>query len=373
MKYPAIIIFAALLALSAGACQQPTGAAGEGESPEDEALVVLTDAQIQLAGIVLGRPDTVAMEAFLECAGLADLPPTQVYSVHSPVMGFVQQVRHYPSQHVRKGELLTAITHPELMRLQRSFLESIARLSFLERQQERASELAQADAASRKAAEQARADYEVEKASYEGLKMELKWMGVDVTEVEKSKKAQESIRIYAPSQGYITRMEVNPGKLMEPNALMYEISDNRHLHLELQVYAKDLPLIHLGQPVLAELPGSGKPLAGEVFLIGKAIDPVTKTVNIHVHFEEEPLDLAIGTYLSARIRTQAERLLAVPEGAVVRSEDLAFVYVQENGGFSKQLVTLGRTENGWAAIDGLHLRDGQLMVLEGAYYLHQEE
>lgn len=374
MKYPVIASIAALLALSFSACHQQAGAEeGNTAGEESETLIALSAEQMQLAGIELGRPDTLAMEAFIECAGFTDLPPTQVYSVHSPVMGFVQQVRHYPGQYVRQGELLTSISHPELMRLQRSFLESAARLTFLQRQQERSSELAQADAASPKAAEQAQADYEVEKASFEGLKMELKWMGINVEEVVRSKKAQEIIRIYAPAKGYITKMEINPGKLVEPNALMYELADNSHQHLELQVYAKDLARIREGQAVLAYLPGSDKPLAGKVFLIGKTIDANTKTANIHVHFDQEPLGLAIGTYLSARILTKADEMLAVPESAIVRSDGLAFVFVKENDGFRKQLITVGRTEGGYVAIEGLKLAEGQQMVLKGAYYLNQGE
>ncbi|MCB9299417.1 MAG: efflux RND transporter periplasmic adaptor subunit [Lewinellaceae bacterium] len=373
MKYSSLLGIL-LLMFSFNACNKgPENVEETTIAKTGEESIALSDEQIQFAGIELGKPTNRSVANYVECTGFIDVPPANLRSVHSPVMGFVQMVRHLPGEYVRKGELLTSIAHPELVRLQRNFLESASRQAFLKRDMERKMELEQADASSRKAYEQALTEYEVEKAHYNGLKSELKLIGINAEEVENTGQVQESIRLYAPVNGYITKMEVNPGKLVEPNALLYELVDNSHLHLELQVYAKDLAHIKEGQTVMAQLPGSEQYLKGEVHLIGKAMDMENKTVSIHAHLDEEPQGLAIGTYLQASIRTDAAEVATVPESAIVRSGNQSYVFVKESDGFKKRLVQTGRTEGGFVEVQGLELSEGQQIALKGAYYINGTE
>lgn len=374
MKYSSLPAIFILLSFGLSACHTASEETVEkAESTEAAAAVALTEEQMQLAGIELGRPSTRSIANYVECTGFIDAPPSNLHSVHSPVMGFVQMVKHLPGEHIRQGELLTSLAHPELIRLQREFLESASRLAFLKLDKDRKDGLAEADAASRRAYEQATADYEVERARYNGLKAELNLIGIKADEVEKTGLVQESIRIYAPVSGFITKMNANPGKLVEPNALLYEVVDKSHLHLELQVYAKGLPHIREGQTVLAKAPGSELELKGKVHLIGKAMDMDNKTVNVHVHLDEEPTGLAIGTYLQARIRTDAAEAQVVPESAIVRSGGQAFVFVKESDGFRKRAVEAGRSEEGYVEVIGLELAEGQQIALKGAYYINGVE
>ncbi|MCB0570717.1 MAG: efflux RND transporter periplasmic adaptor subunit [Phaeodactylibacter sp.] len=373
MKYNSLLGILLIFGLAACHTAGEEAAAEASETEGAEATIALSDEQIRLAGIELGLPSARSVANYVECSGLIDVPPSNLRSVHSPVMGFVQQVKHLPGEYVRRGELLTALAHPELIRLQRTFLESAGRLAFLKLDKDRKSELAAADAASRKAYEQAVSDYEVEKAHSEGLKAELKLIGINTDELEKTGQIQESIRLYAPVNGYITKMQANPGKLVEPNELLYELVDNSHLHLELQVYAKDLAYIKEGQVVLAQVPGTEEVMKGEVHLIGKAIDPENKTVGLHVHLDQEPQGLAIGTYLQARIRVDAAEVQAVPEEAVVRNGGQAFVFIKDSSGFKKHPVEVGRTEDGFVEVRGLDLAEGQQLALKGAYYINGME
>ncbi len=348
-----------------------------GQEPEETAVltasraqVTLTPEQLELAGVRLGLPEERVLSNYVECAGVVEVPPGNLASVYSPVNGFVQQVRHLPGQYVRKGELLTTITHPDLVRLQRQFLESTSQLSALERDYERKKTLADAEAASQRALEQARSAYDLERARYRGLKAELDLIGIDTGKLEEAGEIQSTLAIVAPVSGYINIVAVNTGKLITPQELLYEIVDNRHVHLELQVYAKDLGKIHEGQAITATMPGGEQELRAEVHLIGKMIDPETITALVHGHFLKEPVEATPGTYMHAHIYLDEQTMTAVPAGAVVREGEDAFVFVEMGKGFDKVPVQLGRQDGDYVAIHGLSLDEGQRIVLEGAYYIN---
>ncbi|MCB9290985.1 MAG: efflux RND transporter periplasmic adaptor subunit [Lewinellaceae bacterium] len=376
MKYIKIGSLAAILSLLMAACHQQSGEANvtDGAKEESEtAEVYLTPEQMELSEIVLGQPSLREIASYVECSGMIDVPPSNIRSVHSPVTGFVQGVKHLPGEYVRRGDLLATIAHPELIRQQRDFLESASKVAFLKKDLERKKELADADAASRKAYEQALSDYSVEEAHYNGLKAELELIGINTQALEESRQVQSSIRIYTPASGYLTKVNVNSGKLVEPNMLLFEVIDNSHVHLELQVFAKDLGLLRKGQKVIATIPGSDEELHGEVHLINKAIDLEKKTANVHVHLDEEPQGLAIGTFLYARIRTDSRQVSAIPEEALVRSGDRSFIFIREGERFRKVEVEAGQADEGFVEIKELNLREGQQIALKGAYYINGTE
>ena len=365
-----------MLSLVTGACHQSAepAAAEEAAMERSEASIVqLSPEQMELSDILLGEPSIREIASYVECSGRIDVPPSNIRSVHSPVMGFVQQVKHLPGEYVRRGDLLISIAHPELIRQQRSFLESASKIAFMKKDMERKKELADADASSQKTYEQTQSDYYVEEAHYKGLKAELELIGVNTKALEEGREVQSSIRIYTPVNGYMTQVNANPGKLVEPNMLLFEIVDNSHIHLELQVFAKDLGLLREGQKVVASIPGSDEELHGKVHLINKAIDLEKKTANVHVHLDKDPKGLAIGTFLYARIRTDSRQVTAVPEAAIVRSGDRSFVFVQDGEGFRKVEVATGRTDDGFVEIRELNLREGQQIALKGAYYINGTE
>lgn len=330
----------------------------------------LSAEQIDLAGIELGKPEKRTLAGSFGCTGKVDVPPQSLASVYAPVSGFVQSVKHLPGEYVRKGELLTVLQHPDLIKTQREFLECRSRLAFLEKEFERKKILAETDATSKRAYEQATAELELEKARYKGLKAELQLIGIDTAKLEAGGDIQSTIALTSPINGYIATVMVNKGKLVSPNDLLYEIVDDTHIHLELEIFAKDIHKLREGQRVEARLPGTSQVFPAEVHLIGKIIDPATRTIKVHSHFEKEPLPLTPGTYMQARVFTRETPVWTVQETAIVRQGDAAYVFVQTETGFKKVPVTTGLAEDGYVELLEMADLENRKIVLKGAYYLN---
>lgn len=374
MKY---FFFIVLITGGLMACDNsanPAEAAGTPKSESAEtAYIHLTEAQMQQAGIQTGQPEQREIPTYLSCSGTIDVPPAYQQAVHSPVMGFVRHIQHLPGEQIRKGERLASLTHPDLVRLQRDFLETAARLPFLESDKTRKEALAEADAASQKDYELAASELAVQQSRYKGLRAELDLIGIDTEQLETKGEIQPAIALTAPSGGQLTQVPVRSGQLVSPETMLFQITDNSHLHLELEVYAKDLPRVKKGQPVTATLPGLDEPVTGSVHLVNQSIDLEQKTARVHVHLDEQTLPLAIGSFLFAKIQTDSRMALTVPEEAVIRSGEEAFVFQETDKGFQKIPVRPGTAADGYVEISGKDISDRTPVALRGAYYINGTE
>jgi cobalt-zinc-cadmium efflux system membrane fusion protein len=293
-------------------------------------------------------------------------------SVHSKVKGFVGPVEQIIGDFVRKGQVLTTISHPELVRLQRTYLETKAGLDALKKDFERKKQLATEDAASARALEQAEADYHRALAQSNGLKAELELLGFSVEKLDEGE-IQSRLNIYAPISGYIHEIGINPGKLVGEEDMLYEMLDVEHMHLELQIFAKDLEKIKEGQHLEAMVPGTGKTFKGNVHRIGRMIDIEKKTALVHGHFEKDPVDVFPGTYVQAKIFVDEEKVEALPMTAIVRTGEKNFIFVEEPDGFQKVEVRLGREDGKYAEVFIPDNEKGKKVVTKGAYYLNGME
>ena len=334
------------------------------------ASIVLTEEQMNLAGIKIGQPEKRILSEKINCTGTVEVPPQSLASVYSPVQGFVKKVVHLPGDYVRKGELLTTISHPGLVKLQREFLEVYSQLSFLEKDFQRKQTLAAGDAASQRSLEEAEAKFNLEKARHNGLKAELSMIGISTQKLEENGEIQNSISLVAPVAGYVSKVAVNLGKLVTTDDLLFEVVDNTHSHLELQVFAKDLSKIKKGQRIECSMPGSDEIYLGEVHLTGKMIDLESKTTMVHGHFEEEPTPLTPGTFIQATIFTSGKEVWTVPETAVIRQGSEVFIFIQSTNGFEKMAVTTGLSDGHFVEITNADFPENKQIILAGAYYLN---
>jgi membrane fusion protein, heavy metal efflux system len=342
------------------------------EIPDSEKTaddLVLSEDQMKMAGVKTGGLTKMKIGEYIECTGVVDVPPYSLASVYSHVTGIIQKSSLLEGDYVQKGAILTTIKHPDLVRLQREFLETGFNLKKLMLAFERQETLWTNQAGSSREYEEAKAAYEIEKAHFNGLKAELQLVGIDVSSLEKNSEIQESIHIYAPISGYISRAAINLGKLITPQDLLYEIIDRKHVHLELKIFAGDLSKIEKNQEFVATMPGTNLVYSGHVYLIGKVIDPIQKTARLHGHFEDEPVALAPGTFLNAKIKINQREGFALPEDAFVREGSKMFSFIYNNQSFEKIEMKTGPTENGWVFIETNNLDTTATFVTSGAYYI----
>jgi len=368
MKNTQLYILALTFLLAA--CGQKKAA--EEKAPQETAgnLVQLTDAQFKNAGIITAKPEKHHMAEELRVSGKIDVPPQNIVSVSFPLGGYLKSTNLLPGMHVNKGDIIGVLEDQQFIQLQQDYLTSKARLGFLEKEYARQQALNQSKASSDKLFQQTEAEYKSQQILLRGLDEKLKLIGVNAARLNESSISRQ-VNIYAPINGFVTKVNVNIGKYVNPPDVLFEIVNPDDIHLGLTVFEKDINKLAIGQEVLAYTNGNpAKKYRCKIILVGQDVEP-DRSVQVHCHFEDYDRSLIPGTFMNATIETTADTAWALPEEAIVRYQNQQYVFVQKDQRiFEMQPVKTGAHAGGLVAIISEDENiSRQAFVTKGAYSL----
>lgn len=328
-----LAILLTLTACGSGSEQPAATVKADSSHHEEELMVELTPEQVLTASITTGKVEQRTLSGTIKVNGNLDVPPQQLVSISAPMGGFLRSSEMLQGKHVVKGELIATLQDPSYIQLQQDFLEAASQQEYLKAEYDRQQELSTENINARKTVEQAKANYLSMQAKAAGLKAKLRLINIDPARLANGE-IQSYINIYAPISGYVTEVNVNLGKYVNPTDVMFEIVDTEHLHAELTVFEKDVPLLKLGQKVRFILANESKERMATVYLVGREIS-ADRTVRVHCHLDKEDKNLLPGMYLTAFVETRNMQLPAVPEQSIVNYEGTDYLFVEEEEGGGK--------------------------------------
>ncbi len=345
------------------------------EHHEDEQTVQLTAAQYKSADIQLGKVELRNLSNVIQCNGVLDVPPQNLVSISLPIGGNLKSTELLQGMKVSKGQVIAVFEHPDYVQLQQEYIQAKSALDFSEIEYHRQTELNKEQVTSQKSFQKTKADYLSQKALVLGLEKKLEQLGISVAQMDKGN-ITNTIIITSPINGYVTKVNVNIGKYLNPNDVAFEIVDTEHLHAELTVYEKDITKIKTGQTIHFSLPNeNGNERSAKVHLIGREISS-DRTVRIHGHLDKEDIELLPGMYIKARIEVGENKTLSLPEKAIVQNAGKNYIFIKINSehkdefAFKMIEVEVGVSENGFTEV--MLPKDVSLsadVVVNGAYDL----
>lgn len=175
-----------------------------------------------------------------------------------------------------------------------------------------------------------------------------------------------NVNITAPMSGVIDARNVNLGQAVEPNMVLFHISDRSRLIVVAKVYEEDIGKIELGQEANIRVLSYPKRIFnGKVTLIDPTLDPLSRTVDVWIEMsnEKDMLKPNMFTRVSVIIEHD-DAALVVPNGAIIEANGERFVFVAENNTYQRVEVTIGAHDDKYSQIiDGLV--PGDEVVLQG--------
>lgn len=350
--------------------------------------VELTQAQYKNGGIETGAIAWRQISGTIKVNGVLDVPPQQMVSISLPLGGFLQQTEMLQGMRVKKGQVIAMVENPEFIRVQQQYVEAESQLELAKAEYERQEILARENVSAQKTLQQAKANYTSLEARYHALTAQLKLLKINPATLKKGE-FSAAIPVYAPISGYVTKVNANIGKYLNPTDVLFEIIDTEHLHAELTVFEKDIRHIQMGQNVRFTLASEHKERTATVYLIGRDIAP-DRTVRIHCHLDQEDADLLPGMYLKAYIETGGSEVTSLPDEAIINYQGTKYIFVEkphedhthdhqehgtepheENYLFTMVAVNVGNSEDGYTEIilpEGFNAKEASV-VLKGAYNL----
>ncbi|CZI38943.1 TPA: efflux RND transporter periplasmic adaptor subunit [Legionella pneumophila subsp. pneumophila] len=175
-----------------------------------------------------------------------------------------------------------------------------------------------------------------------------------------------SVAVNAPIAGIIDARNINLGQAVEPNTVLFHISNRDKLLVVAQVYEEDLGKVKVGQEVNVRVLSYPKQtFPGLVTLIEPNLDPLTRTVNVRITLDNKERLLKPGMFVRANvILTHNKAALTVPNAALLQADNQQFVFVQNGGTYKRVDVKVGAVEDDYSEIIG-GLVPGDLVVTQG--------
>ena len=318
------LLFTAILIVMG--CKDEKGTVIEAtHEQENENRVELSEAQLALTDIVIGKVEKRKIGHEITVNGMIDVPPQSNISVTVPYGGFLKYTEMLPGNKVKKGQVIARVENPEFIEFQREYLEALANNDYLKADFERQQTLNEEQVTSTKVFQKAKSSYLTNSANIQALESKLRLVGINPN-IVRNGTISSVVNVYSPIDGVVREVYINTGKYFNPQDVLMDITDASDLHVELKVYEDDIPLIRNGQRIRFRLANAPeKWMEAEVFLIGNNVRQ-DRSVTIHGHLKEHIDDLLPGMFVNAAIEVEAVQLYAVPEEAIVRFDGKHYIF-----------------------------------------------
>lgn len=363
------IIITAIILILVSSCssKQSTDKSNElGELAEEK--VVLTTAQLKNAAITLGDIEQRELSSLIKVNGKIDVPPQNMVSVSMPLGGYLKTTKLLPGMHLTKGEIIATMEDLQYIQLQQEYLITKSKLQFAETEFNRQKELNQSKAVSDKVFQQTQMEYNSEKISLSALAEKLKLINIVPQQLTESN-LSKSVNMYSPIDGFVSKVNVNIGKYVNPADVLFELVNTSDIHLNLKIFEKDLEKLSIGQKVIANTNLSDKKHICEIILISQDISD-DGTAEVHCHFKNYDKTLLPGMYMNAEIEINNTNSFVLPEDAVVFYEGKEYIFISKGKNeFTLKRVETGKQENNLIEILNGKLVEKEQIVTKGAYTL----
>ena len=348
------------------------------EKDDHQDAILLTRAQSNTLDIQYGDLQQLKINGYIKAFGTLGLPSNAFATVSTRVPGLLQTNKKFvEGEMIKKGEVIGTILNSDIIDLQQKYLETKSNYAYQMLQLKRQQDLQAADAGIEKNLEKAQAELNILAVQKAGLEKSLNYMGIDHKTLT-IQNISDRIPVIAPMKGFIKLINMQHGMYIQPNHTMMEIISDDHLHLELNVFEKDIADVKKGLKITYQVPALGsESYDGTVHVIGKEYDSTTKSIRVHGHLDGKKPPFIKDLSVNAKIWTNDQSTEAVNSDAIVTDNSGSFIFIGFDNGtqssieFEKINILKGEEQNGFTAIKLLKdLPLGKKIVTKGAYYIY---
>ncbi|RRO12522.1 efflux RND transporter periplasmic adaptor subunit [Flavobacteriaceae bacterium 14752] len=318
MKTSIYILFLSLFFVF-GCSSDKTQTTAAEETPHDD-NIELSLAQFKAGNFKIEKADSTEFAERFKATGMIDVPPENRAEVSSFFSGFVSETHLLIGDVVQKGDLLIQLTNPDFIQQQQTFVENYNQLKYLESEYQRKQNLYKDQVVSEKVFQKAKSEFLSLSAKVKGQRRTLELMNVNVNSIINGN-FSEKINIYAPISGKISKVNVSKGMHIQPSTMMMEILDTDHIHLELNVFEKDILKVHIGDTLEFKIPEmSTQTFKAFVRLVGAEIN-TNRSVRVHAHPVSESNNFSVGMFVEAYFKNNPQTQLSLPASAFVEADN----------------------------------------------------
>jgi RND family efflux transporter MFP subunit len=311
----------------------------------------------ELSSRDVARIDTQALAVTLPLTG--SLAPLAQATVKSKVSGVILSSTVQEGMQVTAGQVIAKLDDAEararVAQQQAMLNDAQARLAMARKNQANSATLLQQKFIAQNAYDTTSNAVDLAQAGVDSAKAQLDLMRIALADTV----------IRAPLSGVVSKRLAQAGDKLAPDTPVLSIVDLKHLTLDAQVPASDIPRFKVGQPVTFRVDGFGeRTFSGKVARINPAADAGSRALVVYVDVANPDGALRAGMFAKGAVTTatsNAHPLL--PVGAVRRENGRDVVYRVDSGKVVAQPVTLGLRNADDGVVEALDGAVGGMIVL----------
>lgn len=375
MKNLYILLFTILL-FSCGNKQETTETVEKTSTNNHQ--IVMSAQQFESEKMQLGSISQQEFNTVVHVNGMIDVPPENKFSVSTFVGGYVTKIPLLVGDKVKKGALVASLKNTDFIEIQQHYLETSAQLSFLKNEYQRQKKLFDEKITSQKNYLKAESTYKSSLATYNGLHKKLQLLNINPTSVKQGN-ITSTINLYAPINGYVTKVNASNGSFVSAASELLEIVNTDHIHLELNVFEKDILKIKKTQKIEFQIPeSSNKTFEGDVHLVGTSINK-NRTIKVHGHINDEDNNNFIsGMFVEGKIICESKKEFALPKKAIVKRDNKFAILVlnsktKDNYIFDTFYIETEAENENFIQVTNYKSLENKQILSKGIYMLLGEE
>ncbi|KQT35582.1 secretion protein HylD [Chryseobacterium sp. Leaf405] len=398
IKYKIIsLVFISLFLINCGKKEEPqdeirTEQAEENHDETPQTIAELTKEQMKSVGVTLGNIEMKELTSTIKANGLLRVPNNKKATVTSLYGGVIQTIKVQIGDFVKKGQILATINNPEYIQVQEQYLTVNSRISFAEQEFRRQKELFDNDAGAKKNLQSADAELKSLRTQRASLQRQLQLMGISPGKVTNGN-LRSGLVITSPISGTVSNINAQIGSYVDVSSPVLDIIDNQSIHLDLQVFEKDLPKMKVGQIVHFKLTNNPETeYDAKIYSIGSSFENESKTISVHANVTGNKIGLIDGMNITGIVSLDKSTTTAIPDEAIVEADGKYYFFVQthkkaeehheenqnketkENSktvNFEKIEIVKGASDMGYTAITSVSpIAQDAKIVVKGAFFVN---
>lgn len=194
-----------------------------------------------------------------------------------------------------------------------------------------------------------------------------------LAQIKRRKRPMELVPFYAEQDGTISELALRKGTYVKRGMMLAKIQDYANVWLKVGVPEKDMSFVTRDTPAVVTFPNlPGRQVGAVVDYIYPTVDTKTRTGQVRLVIPNTDGLIRPGSYADVSFEVGAQKRLAVPSEAVLRSGAGRYVVVSlGEGRFEPRLIEVGLISDGRTEIKQGVLA-GEDVVVSGQFLLDSE-
>lgn len=335
----------------------------------DEGIIKLNQQQINAAAIELAKVESAKLASNLQFPGEIKLNQDRTAHVVPRIAGVVESVHAELGQSVKKGQLLAVIASVAASEQRSELLIAEQRLALAKTTAEREKRLWQQQVSAEQDYLQAQQAQQEAQSAVSNARQKLAALGLSAG----SRGAGlNRFELRAPFDGMVIEKHLSLGEAIKEDTAVFTISDLTQVWAEMNISAKDIAEVRVGETVSVISSASAAKIEGKISYVGALIGEQSRSAIARVVLANPQNAWRPGLFVNVALKPgDAAAVLTVLSDAVQQLDDQPVVFVRIAEGFLAQPVKLGRSDGKrLEVLSGLS--EGQRYAANGSFILKSE-